>query len=199
VKRNMPTNNRTFRAGVAWIIAGAIFLSLPLACSCSKKAKDDGLVLREDIYGFFLGQSKDAVFKRAEHIAKITKAPEPPLGYRGDLYDFSAPLEANPAVQRVRCAFFEDRLVEVVVYFRNTELQNLEWLRMQLEGRYQTNAIAEDGKLEMAQKTYRLAGPGMSITIRRITKRDTTELYVQYLHDELHKRLIEKNRTVDRK
>jgi hypothetical protein len=195
----MPAHNRAFRTGAALIITGAIFLSLSLACSCSKKSKDDGLVLREDIYGFFLGQTKDVVFKRAENIAKITKAPEPPLGYRGDLYDFSAPLEANPAVQRVRCAFFDDRLMEVIVYFRDTGLQNLDWLRMQIEGRYQTTAVAEDGKLEMAQKTYRLAGPGMSITIRRITKRDTTELYVQYLHDELHERLIEKNRTVERK
>jgi len=99
----------------------------------------------------------------------------------------------------VRCAFFDDRLMEVIVYFRNTDLMNLDWLRMQIEGRYQTNAVAEDGKFEMAQKTYRLVGPGMSITIRRITKKDTTELYIQYLHDELHKRLIEKNRTVERK
>ncbi len=195
----MPANNRAFRTGAALIITGAILLSLSFACSCSKRAKDDGLVLREDLYGFFLGQSKDAVFKRAEHIARITKAPDPPLGYRGDLYDFSAPLEANPAIRRVRCAFFEDRLVEVIVYFRDTGLQNLQWLRMQLEGRYQTTAVAEDGKLEMAQKTYRLAGPGMSITIRRITKRDTTELYIQYLHDELHKRLIEKNKAVEQK
>lgn len=195
----MPVHNRAFRAGAAWIVAGAIFIALPLACSCSKQPKDDGLVLREDIYGFFLGQSKDAVFKRAKNIARITKAPEPPLGYRGELWDFSAPLEAHPEVQRVRCAFFDDRLMEVVVYFRNTGLMNLDWLRMQLEGRYQTSAIAEDGKYEMAQKTYRLGGPGMSITIRRITKRDTTELYVQYLHDELHMRLIEKNKTVEQK
>jgi hypothetical protein len=195
----MPTHNRASRAGAAWIIAGAIFLSLPLACSCSRNSKDDGLVLREDIYGFFLGQTKDAVFKRAKNIATITKAPEPREGYRGDLRDFSAPLEPNPAVRQVRCAFLDDRLMEVIVYFRDTGLANLDWLRMQLEGQYQTRAIAEDGKYEMAQKTYRLAGPGMSITIRRITKKDTTELYVQYLHNELHKRLIEKNRRVERK
>ncbi len=195
----MPAHNRTFRALAAWIVAGAILLSLLLASSCSKKPNDDRLVLKEDIYGFFLGQTKDAVFKRAEHRAKITKAPEPPLGYRGDLYDFSAPLDPHHEVQRVRCAFFDGRLMEVVVYFRDAGLMNLDWLRMQLEGRYQTTAAAEDGKLEMAQKTYRLAGPGMSITIRRITKKDTTELYVQYLHDELHKRLVEKNRTVETK
>jgi hypothetical protein len=195
----MPAHNRSFRTGTAWIVAGAIFLSLPLACSCSKKPKNDGLVLREDIYGFFLGQSRDAVFKRAKNIARITKAPEPPLGYRGDLWNFSTPLDPHPEVQRVRCAFFNDRLMEVIVYFRDTGVTNLDWLRMQLEGRYQTNAVAEDGKYEMAQKTYRLAGPDMSITLRRITKKDTTELYIQYLHNELHKRLIEKNGTVRRK
>lgn len=195
----MPAHNRAFRASAAWIVAGAIVLLLFLACSCSKKSNDGGLVLREDIDGFFLGQTRDAVFKRAENIARITKAPEPPLGYRGDLYDFSATIEPRTEVQRVRCAFLDDRLMEVVVYYRNTDLMNLEWLRTLLEGRYRTSAVAEDGKLEMAQKTYRLAGPGMSITIRRITKRDTTELYVQYLHDELHKRLIEKNRTVEKK
>ena len=194
----MPKHNRAFRAGAALIVAGAIFLSLPLACSCSKKSKGGDLVLREDLHGFFLGQSRDAVFRRAKNIARITKAPDPPLGYRGDLWDFSAPLEPHPAVQRVRCAFFEERLMEVILYYRDTSVTNLDWLRMQLEGRYQMNAVAEDGKYEMAQKTYRLAGPGMSITIRRITKKDTTELYVQYLHDELHERLLEKNRTVGR-
>jgi hypothetical protein len=195
----MSAHNRAFRTGAAWIIAGAMLLSLPCASSCSKRPKDNALVLREDIHGFFLGQTKEAVFKRAKNIARITKAPEPPLGYRGDLWDFSAPLDPDLAVRRVRCAFFDDRLMEVIVYFRNTSLMNLEWLRMQLEGRYQTKAVAEDGKLEMAQKTYRLSGPGMSITIRRITKKDTTELYVQYLHTELHQRLIEKNRAVEGK
>jgi len=44
----------------------------------------------------------------------------------------------------------------------------------------------------MAQKTYRLAAPRMSITLRRITKKEVTELYIQYLHDELHRRLVER-------
>jgi hypothetical protein len=194
----MSPHNRALRAGAAWIVAVAIVLSLSLAFSCSKKRTDETLVLREDVYGFFLGQTKDVVFKRAKNLATITKAPAPPLGYRGDLWDFSAPLDRHPEVKRVRCAFFDDRLMEVVVYFRDTGPMNLDWLRTQLEGRYQTNAIAEDGRLEMAAKTYRIAGPGMSITIRRITKRDTTELYIQYLHDELHKQLIEKNKAAGR-
>jgi hypothetical protein len=195
----MPAHNRSFRALAAWIIAGAVLLTLPLAFSCSKKPKDDGLVLREDIYGFFLGQTKDAVFSRAKGISTITKAPEPPLGYRGDLWNFSATIEPHPEVLRVRCAFLDNRLMEVIAYYRKTDPITLDWLRMELEGQYRTNAVAEDSKYEMAQKTYRLVGPGMSITLRRITKKEATELYIQYFHDELHKRLIEKNRAVEGK
>jgi len=51
----------------------------------------------------------------------------------------------------------------------------------------------------MMQKTYRLNGPGMSITLRRITKKNETELYVQYLHDELHKKLIEMNKATEKR
>lgn len=185
------------RASAAWIVAGAMILSLSFACSCSKKGADDNLVLNEDIYGFFLGQSKDVVFKRAKNISRITKAPEPPLGYRGELYDFSAPLEPHPEVQRVRCAFLDGRLMEVIVYFQDTGRLNLDWLRMQIEGRYGTTAIAEDGRYEMAQKTYRLSAPGMSITLRRITKKEATELYIQYLHEELHRRLVERNKAAE--
>jgi hypothetical protein len=194
----MRARKRTFRVHAASILAGAMLLSVLPASSCSNRGNGDTLVLREDVYGFYLGQSKDAVFKRAKNIARITKAPEPPLGYRGDLWDFSAPLERHPDVLRVRCAFYENRLMEVVVYFRRTSVVELNWLRTQLEGRYGTRAVAEDGTLEMAQKTYRLSGPGMSITLRRITKKDTTELYIQYLHSELHRRLIEKNRTAEK-
>lgn len=188
-----------FRTWAARIVAATMILSLSFACSCSKKDADDALVLNEDIYGFFLGQSKEAVFERAKNIAKITKAPDPPLGYRGELYDFSAPLEPYPEVRRVRCAFLDNRLMEVVVYFRDTGRLKLDWLRMQLEGRYATSAVAEDGTREMAQKTYRLSAPGMSITLRRITKKEATELYIQYLHDELHRRLVERNKAVEKK
>ncbi len=195
----MAQTKRVNRTWAAWIVAGTMILSLSLACSCSKKGEDDALVLNEDIYGFFLGQSKDAVFERAKNIARITKAPDPPLGYRGELYDFSGPLEPYPDVRRVRCAFVDDRLMEVIVYFRDTGRLKLDWLKMQIEGRYGAIAVAEDGTREMAQKTYRLTAPGMSITLRRITKKEATELYIQYLHDELHKRLVERNKAAENK
>jgi len=173
-------------------------LSPLLAGSCAEKKGLDKLALKENIYGFFLGQAKEVVFDRAAGISTITKAPDPPLGYRGELWNFSRPLEASDEVSRVRCAFLDDRLLEVIVYFRDTSRENLDALKVKLEGRYEGHAIAEDGKREMAQKTYRLNGPGMSITLRRITKKDETELYIQYLHDELHKKLIEINKATEK-
>jgi hypothetical protein len=174
-------------------------LSALFVGSCTRTKHGDSLVLREDIYGFFLGQTKDAVFKRAEGIAVITRAPEPPLGYRGELWNFSAPLEAHAEVDHIRCAFLRDRLMEVIVYFRDTGAMNLDRLKHRLEAQFRTKAVAENSRFEMARKTYRLAGPGMSITLRRITKIGQTELYIQYLHNELHGELVEKNRELKKR
>ena len=175
--------------------------SLILGVSCRSK-KDDSLVLKDSVYGFFLGQTKGEVFKSANGIATITRAPESPYDYRGELWNFSAPIEPHADVERVRCAFFKNRLMEVIVYYRDTDLSNLEWLKLQIEGQYRAHGVAEDPEHEMAQKTYRFTGEdihGMSITLRRITKKDGIELYVQFLHDELTKELIEKNKERQKK
>ena len=199
MNRTVSAHHNARRRGAAWALAIVFILSLLIAGSCAHKKDLDKLALREDIYGFFLGQAKDVVFDRAAGISTITKAPDPPLGYRGELWNFSRPLEASDEVDRVRCAFLDDRLLEVIVYFRDTSRKNLDALKVQLEGRFRAHAVAEDPTFEMAQKTYRLKGPGMSITLRRITKRNETELYVQYLHDELHTKLIERNSRVSAK
>jgi hypothetical protein len=178
-------------AFAAAALAGALLAPL-FTGSCGRSSGGDRLVLKEDVYGFFLGQTKGVVFRRARGIANITKAPEPPLGFRGELYDFSAPLEVHRDVSSVRCAFFDGRLLEVIVYFRDTSPQNLERLKLQLEGQFRGTMVAEDSRREMAQKTYRLRGPGMSITLRRITKKEGIELYIQYLHDDLHRELLER-------
>jgi hypothetical protein len=39
----------------------------------------------------------------------------------------------------------------------------------------------------------------MSITLRRITKRERIELYIQYLHNGLHEELMEKNKEIEKK
>ena len=144
------------------------------------------------MYGFYLGETKEEVFARAAGFVRIARAPDPPLGYRGELYNFSASLDGRGEVDYVRCAFFEARLMEVIVYFRDTGLMNLELQKAKLESVYERTFAAEDPSREMAQKTLRFSVPGMSVTLRRITKRERIELYVQFLHEELHGRLLDK-------
>jgi hypothetical protein len=187
------------RRRAAWICGVLFFLSAALAGSCARKERSPGPAPEGSVYGFVLGEAKEAVLKRAAGVARVTRAPDPPLGYRGELLNFSHPLDNSEGIDHVRCAFLDGRLLEVIAYFRDTSRENLETLKLDLEFQYKTQAVAENGKVEMAAKTYRLPGPGMSITLRRITKRNSTELYIQYLHDELHKKLIEMNRTTGEK
>jgi hypothetical protein len=195
----MSTRRARLRRGAAHAALAALIMTSIVAGACNRTEKDGGLVLKEDIYGFFLGQTKGTVFKRARDVATITRAPDPPLGFRGEMWNFSMPLEPHHEVDYVRCAFFKDRLEEIIVYFRDTSVMNLDWLKHKLEGQFQAHAVAEDPNYEMAQKTYRLAGPGMSITLRRITKRERIELYIQYLHNGLHEELMEKNKEIEKK
>jgi len=95
-------------------------------------------------------------------------------------------------IERARLAFFEDRLMEVILYYRHTNVMKMMNLKEQLEERYGTEATSPDGTVEMAYKTYWIKGPGMTVTLRRITKKPAEELYVQYLHDELHERFKRK-------
>ncbi|RJR28816.1 MAG: hypothetical protein C4574_04180 [Candidatus Latescibacterota bacterium] len=167
-------------------------LALLAAASCSRSGGGAGLKLPGDVYGFYLGETKEEVFARAAGHARIERAPDPPLGYRGELYNFSASLDGRGDVDYVRCAFFEGRLMEVIVYFRDAGLMNLELQKAKLESVYERTFAAEDPSREMAQKTLRFSIPGMSVTLRRITKKERIELYAQFLHEELHGRLLEK-------
>lgn len=168
--------------------------SVVICPSCARRESNENMKLGEDIYGFYLGETKEELFKRAQGVIVIDKAPDPPLGFRGELWNCSAPLVYHPGVDRVRLSFYRDRLWEIVVYYHNTSAANLELLRSELENRYQTHATAPDGTTEMAAKTYRLSGPGISITLRRITKQSGIELYAQYFHNELHDRLVGKGK-----
>jgi hypothetical protein len=178
----------------ACLFAAFVMFSLVLVPSCARKGTDRDMKLTESTYGFYLGETKEELFKRAQGVITMTKAPDPPLGYRGELWNCSGALVFYPGVDHVRLAFFRDRLWEIIVYFRNTSAAHIELLKRELEAKYQAHATAPDGTTEEAAKTYRLSAPGISITLRRITKKNSTELYVQYFHDELHKELIEKSK-----
>ncbi len=88
-----------------------------------------------------------------------------------------------------RLTFFEDRLMEVVFYYKRNTFSQQETLRKEITERYGREPASPDGTIEMAYKTYWYNLDEMSITIRRITKKPKTELYVQYQHKELLNRL----------
>ena len=95
-------------------------------------------------------------------------------------------------IEMSRLTFFDDRLMEIVLYYKRNTYSQLETLREQLVEKYGVEPTSPDGTTEMAYKTYWFSLPEMSITIRRITKKPKTELYVQYQHKELLNRLKEK-------
>lgn len=90
-----------------------------------------------------------------------------------------------------RLTFFEDRLMELVLYYKRNSYPQQETLREEITERYGVEPTSPDGKIEMAYKTYWFNLPEMAITLRRITKNPRTELYVQYQHRELLNRMKE--------
>jgi hypothetical protein len=170
----------------------AVFALPPSGCS---NRGDGDPVLEEEILGFHLGERMDDLFERAR--GRVTwKRVQPRSGeFRGDLYEFSSGLVLSKGVERLRLAFVDGRLMEIIVYYENTGVSQLRLLKEQLEERYNTRASSPDGTIEMTYKTYWLSAPGMSVAVRRITKAPSTELYVQYLHDGILRTLREKKET----
>jgi hypothetical protein len=184
---------------VTWVLLATVAVFTLVPCgSCGRRGDGRYTKLNDDIYGLYLGETKADVFGRARGVAEITAAPEPPRGTirRGELYILSGPLEPYMGIDHIRLSFFENRLWEIVVYFKDTSADELLWLKTKLEGQYDTQAVSPDGTTETAFKTYRLSAPGMSITLRRIVKREGFEVYVQYIHSELHKAFLEKGNRI---
>lgn len=172
-----------------WII---LALLAALSGSCEKKESGRGSYLEESILGFVLGESKEELFERAEKELSWRKIEGSSWDYRGELYYFREPLDGSRGIDHVRLSFLDGVLFEIIAYYEDTSQAKLEVLKRELEERFGGTMKTPDGNAETAAKTYRLPGQGMSITLRRITKRDGTELYAQYIHNELHGRLIKK-------
>jgi hypothetical protein len=175
------------RRGLAVLAAAAL-----LAPGCGG---DDVAVLEEEIHGFRLGERFDDFKDRVGTRISWTEIPPRPAEPRDHLLAVAGTPDHSQNIERARLAFFEGRLMEVILYYRRTGFSQLNTLKMELEERYGSRATAPDGSIEMAYKTWWIKGPGMTITLRRITKKPADELYVQYLHDELHERF--KRRTGD--
>ena len=170
------------------VLAAAALIS-PWAPGCGG---GDVSVLEEDIHGFRLGETFGDFSKRLGHRVAWTEIPPRPGDQRDRMLAVAGVPDLSGEIERARLAFFEDRLMEVILYYRHTNVMKMMNLKEQLEERYGTEATSPDGTVEMAYKTYWIKGPGMTVTLRRITKKPAEELYVQYLHDELHERFKRK-------
>ena len=162
-----------------------------LLASCSEKGGDEDLKLSDPVYGFYLGETRTELFKRARGKIEWEKIKNPRGDFRGDLYNFSGVLIDTPEVSHARLAFLDGYLMEVIVYFRDTSVSRMRMIKRHLEKFYEMKPTSPDGTREKVYKTYRFYAPGTSITLRRFTKLDETELFIQFLHKELDGRLRE--------
>lgn len=177
------------RAAAAKVLATFLLAAIAVLHSCSE---GEDLTIDRNIEGFFLGEKFGDFKDRIGVSVPWTEIPSPPHDPRGRMIAVTGTPSGSTEIEMSRLTFFEDRLAEIVLYYKRTGFTKLETLRHILEQRYGTEATSPDGTAEMAYKTYWIKGPGMSITIRRITKMPETELYVQYQHDELMRRMKEK-------
>jgi len=177
------------RAGLCLRVVAAVLCAACLAACSGCGERDEIVPLKESICGFYPGEKMDDLFDRARGMVSWREIPNARGDYRGELYIFDSPLARCPGVDHVRLSFIDKRLMEIILYYKQTNVTQLMFLKNRLERQYSTKSTSPDGTTEMAYKTYWLKAPGMSITIRRITKRPETELYVQYLHDQLHEKL----------
>jgi len=150
------------------------------------------MVLDEDIEGFHLGEKIGDFKDRVGTSVPWVEIQGSPYDRRGTMLSVTGTPSGSSEIEMSRLTFFEDRLMEIVLYYRRNSYSQLETLRGQILERYGVEPTSPDGSSEMAYKTYWFNLPEMSITLRRITKKPETELYVQYQHRELLRRFKEK-------
>jgi hypothetical protein len=178
-----------------------IYLCAIQPVSCSKKSDERGedLVIDEEIYGIRLGEGKQRIFERTRYRMTWERIPESPRYNRGEMYNLSGTPGVSRDIDHLRLAFIDEQLMELIIYFKDTSVTRLRALKRQMEDRYNSRAVSPPGSIEMAYKTYWLKGPGFSVTIRRITKKPKTELYVQYIHNELHRRFLNRKQEEEKR
>ncbi len=177
---------------VAIVLLLAPCTALLFSCGQEEaKRPAEDLTLEGDLYGFRLGEWKNDLYERSQYRLEWEKLPEPRLGYRGEQYRLSGAL-GSPGIDHVRVSFLDGYLWELIVYFRDTGYSTLRNNRRRLEREYGIRPTSPPGTEEKTYKTYHFDLPEMSLTLVRLTKRPADELYIQYMHKELHRRLLER-------
>lgn len=149
-------------------------------------------MLEEKIEGFYLGETLDGFKERVGLSVAWTEIPGSPHDRRGTMIAVTGTPSGSREIELSRLTFFDDQLMEIVLYYRRNTFSQLETLREQIVEKYGIEPTSPDGTKEMAYKTYWFSLPEMAITVRRITKKPKTEMYVQYQHKELLNRYKEK-------
>jgi len=180
-------NIRALLVSVSVVLITAMLSVSFYSCS-SKQKKLEHVKKLEKVYGFIPGEGKYELFKRAKGLVIISKVKKKRVSTdpRNDVWYCSGTLDNTLGIDHVRLTFFDDYLMEIIVYFEDTSVTKMRALKKQLEDEYGIKGIAPDGTVETAYKTYRLNTPDISITLRRITKFEGKELFIQYLHNDLH-------------
>ncbi|MBU8920314.1 MAG: hypothetical protein KOO63_00490 [Bacteroidales bacterium] len=168
------------------VALAALIAFLP---SCTGGGGGTVEVLEDPVYGFYLGEKSGDLFERVRNKTSWNKTENPRTGYRGKMYEFSRAADGSREISHLRLTFVDDMLMEVIAYMKSTNVTKLNLLKHRIEEDYGVNPTSPDGTTEMAYKTYRFKVTDMSITLRRITKNPETELYIQYMHNELHQRI----------
>jgi hypothetical protein len=169
-------------------------LGLVLLSPCSKKERPptEDLTLDEVLYGFRLGERIDDLRERSQYRLEWEKLPDPRIGYRGEMYRLSGALDGSRDVDHVRVAFLDGYLWELVVYLKDTGVSMLRNTKQRLEEEYGVRPTSPPGTIEKTYKKYMFDLPEMSVTLCRFTKKPADELFLQYMHKKLHRRLLER-------
>jgi hypothetical protein len=164
-------------------------MALMILASCSG---GEDLTIDENIEGFYLGEKWDDFRDRVGTSVNWSEIPGSPHDPRGIMVSVTGTPSGSREIEMSRLTFYEDRLMEVVFYYDRNSYAMQETLRERIVEKYGVEPTSPDGTIEMAYKTYWFNLPDKAITIRRITKKPKTELYVQYQHRELLDRYKEK-------
>lgn len=177
---------------------------VPLASCGGKQEKETrdqplgDLRLGDELHGFYLGERKDDLFDRSKYRLTWEKLTEPRIENRGEMYRLSGTLDSSRDIDHVRVAFIDGYLWELVVYFRDTGFSTLRNTKRRLERQYGVRATSPPGTIEKTYKKYSFDLPEMTVILCRFTKKPENELFIQYMHKELHRRLLERKEREER-
>lgn len=169
-----------------------------VSCAEKQEMRIENLRLDEDLHGFHLGERKDDLFDRSQYRLTWEEIPELRMENRGEMYRLSGTLDGSRDVDHVRVAFIDGYLWELVVYFRDTGYSTLRNTKRRLERQYGVRPTSPPGTIEKTYKKYSFDLPEMTVILCRFTKKPKNELFIQYMHKELHRRLIERNERGER-